>query len=135
MFACNTFTWTFQNKTKKEVVFSFFSDITFIHEGNKTFHDNLVNFEKLVSEKNKQQQQQLSTFTATLKLFSCFSHKVQAFNKAVKRRLYFYSGVNVSGLYNIGVPVILLFLLLFLWFEVKAFVQTWVELHVRGCDI
>lgn len=24
-------------------------DITFIHEGNKTFHDNLVNFEKLVS--------------------------------------------------------------------------------------
>lgn len=25
------------------------SDITFIHEGNKTFHDNLVNFEKLVS--------------------------------------------------------------------------------------
>ncbi|KAK0155939.1 Rap guanine nucleotide exchange factor 5 [Merluccius polli] len=22
-------------------------DITFIHEGNKTFHDNLVNFEKL----------------------------------------------------------------------------------------
>lgn len=24
------------------------SDITFIHEGNKTFHDNLVNFEKLV---------------------------------------------------------------------------------------
>lgn len=28
---------------------SFFADITFIHEGNKTFHDNLVNFEKLVS--------------------------------------------------------------------------------------
>lgn len=27
----------------------FFLDITFIHEGNKTFHDNLVNFEKLVS--------------------------------------------------------------------------------------
>lgn len=27
----------------------FSSDITFIHEGNKTFHDNLVNFEKLVS--------------------------------------------------------------------------------------
>lgn len=26
-----------------------FLDITFIHEGNKTFHDNLVNFEKLVS--------------------------------------------------------------------------------------
>lgn len=25
------------------------ADITFIHEGNKTFHDNLVNFEKLVS--------------------------------------------------------------------------------------
>lgn len=25
-------------------------DITFIHEGNKTFHDNLVNFEKLVSD-------------------------------------------------------------------------------------
>lgn len=24
-------------------------DVTFIHEGNKTFHDNLVNFEKLVS--------------------------------------------------------------------------------------
>lgn len=30
-------------------VFPFFLDITFIHEGNKTFHDNLVNFEKLVS--------------------------------------------------------------------------------------
>lgn len=28
---------------------SLFLDITFIHEGNKTFHDNLVNFEKLVS--------------------------------------------------------------------------------------
>lgn len=27
------------------------SDITFIHEGNKTFHDNLVNFEKLVSSR------------------------------------------------------------------------------------
>lgn len=30
-------------------MFHLFSDITFIHEGNKTFHDNLVNFEKLVS--------------------------------------------------------------------------------------
>lgn len=30
-------------------VCSLFLDITFIHEGNKTFHDNLVNFEKLVS--------------------------------------------------------------------------------------
>lgn len=28
--------------------FLFLPDITFIHEGNKTFLDNLVNFEKLV---------------------------------------------------------------------------------------
>ncbi len=29
---------------------SIWTDITFIHEGNKTFLDNLVNFDKLVSE-------------------------------------------------------------------------------------
>lgn len=31
------------------VLSSFASDITFIHEGNKTFLDNLLNFDKLVS--------------------------------------------------------------------------------------
>lgn len=28
---------------------AFFTDMTFTHEGNKTFIDNMVNFEKMVS--------------------------------------------------------------------------------------
>lgn len=39
---------TTASKFLNVVMFFGFSDITFIHEGNKTFHDNLVNFEKLV---------------------------------------------------------------------------------------
>lgn len=30
------------------IVFYFYTDMTFTHEGNKTFTDNLVNFEKMV---------------------------------------------------------------------------------------
>lgn len=33
-----------------EQIYSIWTDITFIHEGNKTFLDNLVNFDKLVSQ-------------------------------------------------------------------------------------
>lgn len=42
---CKILRYTFVNANKSFC----FVDITFIHEGNKTFHDNLVNFEKLVS--------------------------------------------------------------------------------------